>query len=67
VFRWEVFNVTNTQRLTGVDGDGFGLPRDPFLYNPSTGAGNPPPSTFGNLTAIQGTPRIMQFALRFEF
>ena len=67
VFRWEVFNVTNTQRLTGVDGDGFGLPRDPFLYNPSAGVGNPPPSTFGNLTAIQGSPRIMQFALRFEF
>jgi len=67
IFRWEVFNVTNTQRFTGVDGDGFGLPQDPFLFNSSTGAGNSPPSTFGNLTAIQGTPRIMQFALRFEF
>jgi hypothetical protein len=67
VFRWEVFNVTNTQRFTGVDGDGFGLPQDPFLFNPATGTGNAPPSTFGKLTAIQGTPRIMQFALRFEF
>jgi hypothetical protein len=67
IFRWDVFNVTNTQRFTGVDGDGFGLPKDPFLFNPATGSGNGPPSTFGNLTAIQGTPRIMQFALRFEF
>jgi Carboxypeptidase regulatory-like domain/TonB dependent receptor len=67
IFRWEVFNVTNTQRFTGVDGTGFGLPRDPFLYDPSAGTGTPPPTTFGNLTAIQGTPRIMQFALRFEF
>src|ERR1700682_2227205 len=67
IFRWEVFNVTNTQRFTGVDATGFGLPRDPFLYNPSAGTGTPPPSTFGNLTAIQGHPRVMQFALRFEF
>ena len=67
IFRWDVFNVTNTQRFTGVDSDGFGLPRDPFLFNPATGSGNAPPSTFGNLTAIQGSPRIMQFALRFEF
>lgn len=67
IFSGAVFNVTNTQRFTGVDGDGFGLPRDPFLYNPATGSGNAPPTTFGKLTAIQGTPRIMQFALRFEF
>jgi len=23
--------------------------------------------TFGNLTAIQGTPRVMQFGLRYSF
>jgi Carboxypeptidase regulatory-like domain len=66
VFRWEVYNVTNTQRFTAVDGDGFGLPRDPFL-------GGTPPTNFGKFTATQ-TPlnenkagRVMQFALRLEF
>jgi hypothetical protein len=56
-FRWEVFNVTNTQRLTAVDGFTQGL--DPFnsTRNPN----------FGNLTAIQGTPRVMQFGLRYQF
>ncbi|MCI0488437.1 MAG: TonB-dependent receptor, partial [Blastocatellia bacterium] len=62
-FRWEVFNVTNTQRLT-VDGNGitratFGLPQDPHLGTP--------PSVFSNLNAIQGTPRVMQFGLRYTF
>ena len=56
-FRWEVFNVTNTQRLTSVDGWVQGL--DPF-----NSTKNP---TFGNLTAIQGTPRVMQFGLRYSF
>ena len=64
-FRWEVFNVTNTQRLTGFGGTG--LPIDPFLL------GTTPPSGFGALTATQ-TPlnenragRVMQFALRYDF
>ncbi|MCI0485346.1 MAG: TonB-dependent receptor, partial [Blastocatellia bacterium] len=62
-FRWEVFNVTNTQRLT-VNADGvtratFGLPQDPHLGTPS--------SVFSNLNAIQGTPRVMQFGLRYTF
>jgi hypothetical protein len=63
-FRWEVFNVTNTQRLT--DAIGFGLPQDPYL-------GGTPSSDFGKLTATQ-TPlnetksgRVMQFALRYQF
>ncbi|HEV7902827.1 MAG TPA: hypothetical protein VGO96_03210, partial [Pyrinomonadaceae bacterium] len=55
-FRWEVFNVTNTQRLTTVDGWTQGL-------DPANGTG----SNFGNLTEIQGTPRVMQFGLRFSF
>ena len=28
-FRWEVFNVTNTQKLTGFNGTG--LTTDPFI------------------------------------
>lgn len=62
-FRWEVFNVTNTQRLTitadGVTRETFGLSIDPDL-------GTPPP-VWGNLNAIQGTPRVMQFGLRYTF
>lgn len=62
-FRWEVFNLTNTQRLTitpeGVTRETFGLNVDPEL-------GTPPP-VFGNLNAIQGTPRVMQFGLRYSF
>ena len=64
-FRWEVFNVTNTQRLTGFSGTG--LPTDPFLL------GGAAPTTFGRFTATQ-TPlnetkagRSMQFALRYQF
>jgi len=63
-FRWDVFNVTNTQRLTGAIG--FGLDQDPYL-------GGSPSADFGRLTATQ-TPlnekdagRVMQFALRYQF
>lgn len=55
--RWEVFNVTNTQRLTSVDGFTQGL--DPQK--------SPPNPSFGNFTAIQGTPRVMQFGFRYAF
>jgi Carboxypeptidase regulatory-like domain len=60
-FRWEVFNITNTQRLGDVllTRDGLGLDIDPQL-------GTPAP-VFGNLTGIQGTPRVMQFGLRYTF
>ena len=65
-FRWEVFNVTNTQRLTGPI-SGTGLSQDPFLL------GGTAPTEFGKLTATQ-TPlnetkagRVMQFALRYQF
>jgi hypothetical protein len=60
-FRWEVFNVTNTQRLGGVvlSRNSLGIGQDPDL-------GAPPP-TFGNIASIQGSPRVMQFALRYEF
>lgn len=57
-FRWEVFNVTNTQRFTGIAR--IGVPQDPNL-------GLTPPSDWGKFTGIQGSPRQQQFALRFEF
>ncbi|HWC76595.1 MAG TPA: hypothetical protein VG778_03995, partial [Blastocatellia bacterium] len=60
-FRWEVFNVTNTQRLTvvNVTRATFGLDIDPHI-------GTPPP-VWGNLDSIQGSPRVMQFGLRYSF
>jgi len=57
--RWDVFNVTNTQRLTSVDGFTVGL--DPFKPTAA------PNGAFGNFTAIQGTPRVMQVGLRYSF
>jgi hypothetical protein len=57
--RWDVFNVTNTQRLTSVDGFTVGL--DPF--KPSS----TPNGAFGNFTAIQGSPRVMQVGFRYTF
>lgn len=56
-FRLEVFNVTNTQRLTSVAD--FAIELDPRLKTPS--------ADFGRLTAIQGAPRVVQFALRYDF
>ncbi|HEV8430132.1 MAG TPA: carboxypeptidase-like regulatory domain-containing protein [Pyrinomonadaceae bacterium] len=64
-FRWEVFNLTNTQRLTGFNGSG--LTTDPFIF------GGAPPPGFGNLTGTQPplgetkAGRVMQFALRYVF
>jgi hypothetical protein len=60
VFRWDTFNLTNTQRFTGVISDNRRLGRDPYL-------GGTPSADFGKFTRIQGTPRVMQFALRIEF
>jgi Carboxypeptidase regulatory-like domain len=59
--RWDVFNVANTQRLTG-NAD-FAVAADP---------GNPanlqtPPSDWSNFTAIQGNPRVMQIGVRYSF
>jgi Carboxypeptidase regulatory-like domain len=56
-FRWEAFNVTNTQYLQGNADVTNGL--DPQF-------GSPGP-TFYNFTSIQGNPRIMQVALRYDF
>ena len=65
-FRWEVFNVTNTQRFDGNTIADLGLDIDPFL-------GGSPSQEFGKYTSTQ-TPlnetkagRVMQFALRYQF
>jgi hypothetical protein len=55
--RVDAFNVTNTQRLTGFNI--ANLNTDPQFSSPST--------NWGNFTAIQGAPRIMQFAVRYDF
>ena len=55
--RWETFNVTNTQHFTGNADNTNGL--DPQFGSPG--------ATFYNFTGIQGTPRVMQFALRYDF
>ena len=65
-FRWEVFNVTNTQRFDALTIADLGLDIDPFL-------GGEPSAEFGQFTSTQ-TPlnetkagRVMQFALRYQF
>ncbi|MDI1241120.1 MAG: hypothetical protein PSX80_04285, partial [bacterium] len=55
--RVDAFNVTNTQRLTGFNN--ASLNTDPQF---STA-----PTNWGNFTAIQGAPRILQFAIRYDF
>ena len=66
-FRWEVFNVTNTQYLTALNGTGLGLSADPFIF------GGQPPSGFGQFTGTQAprgenkAGRVMQVALRYVF
>jgi hypothetical protein len=61
--RWDVFNVANYQPFGAVDTSrsGFGVARDPKLRNLT------PPSNWANFTAIQGSPRQMQVALRYSF
>jgi len=73
--RWEVYNVTNTQRLTSPSGFGIN-PIDPFLQG-QFGLGaitaNNLPATFGVLSSTQKplgeskAGRIMQFAIRWQF
>lgn len=56
-FRLEVFNVTNTQRLTGIAD--FALESDPRFKTPG--------GDFGRLTTVNGEPRVVQFAVRYDF
>ena len=59
--RVEAFNVTNTQRLGQYDVSrtGFGIVLDPQNATP--------PTNWSNFTAIQGSPRVMQFGFRYQF
>ena len=54
-FRWEVFNITNSVRFDVQAG----------LINGSLGLGSG--GSFGNYGGLLTNPRIMQFALRYEF
>jgi hypothetical protein len=56
--RWEVFNVTNTQRLGGLSN---------FFKAAPTSLNPTPTPNFGTFTSIQGSPRVMQIGLRFSF
>jgi hypothetical protein len=66
-FRWEVFNVTNTQRFDGDTIADLSLGRDPYLSSGNAGG------DFGRFTSTQAplnenkAGRIMQFALRYQF
>lgn len=63
-FRWEVFNVTNTQRFGVIDA--LSLNPEPFLSTqPSASFGN----YIGSQTPVGETRpgRVMQFALRYTF
>jgi len=66
-FRWEVFNVTNTQFFDADSIADLGLPRDPYLRNLD------PTPDFGRFTGTQvplnetKAGRVMQFAFRYQF
>lgn len=57
--RWDVFNVTNTQKLTGIAD--FAVTLDPGLNQAA------PPPDWSNFLNIQGAPRVMQIGARFSF
>ena len=56
-FRWEVFNVPNLTRFNVQAG----------LGDASTSSLQSVPGTFGDYTGLLTQPRVMQFALRYEF
>lgn len=59
--RWDVFNVSNTQRLTGsTDSSVAADPGNPA--NPQT-----PPPDWSNFTGTQGSVRVMQLGARYTF
>jgi hypothetical protein len=57
--RWEVFNVPNSTRFDFNDQSSAGVSES----NNSIGVGQ----RFGNYTHLMTNPRVMQFALRYEF
>jgi Carboxypeptidase regulatory-like domain len=72
-FRWEVYNVTNTQRFTSPGG--FAISSvDPFIQGRfGLPAITSAPADFGKFTSTQAplgenkAGRVMQFALRYQF
>ena len=64
--RWEVFNVTNTQRMGTIDTSrsGFGLQLDPDKI---TSVDDIPANWANFISPIQGQPRVMQVGVRFTF
>jgi Carboxypeptidase regulatory-like domain len=62
-FRWEVFNLTNTQPLGNIDGgrSGYGVALDPARRNLD------PPTNWSNFVDTQGDRRVMQYVLRYTF
>jgi hypothetical protein len=63
--RFEVFNVTNTQRMFGMDTSrsGFGLQLDPDHITSLDDI----PTNWSNFISIQGQPRVLQIGARFTF
>lgn len=59
--RFEAFNLFNYQAMGAFDGSrsGYGIPLDP--------GNKQPPVNFSRYTAIQGSPRFMQYFLRYSF
>jgi hypothetical protein len=60
-FRWEVFNVFNKQYFSTASLSNFSITPDVPLSNSQLSSGT------GVYTDIQGTPRRMQFGLRYSF
>ncbi len=54
-FRWDVFNVSNTPIFGGQAAATIGY------------TGSAAGTTFGRYTGLRNSPRIMQFALRYDF
>jgi hypothetical protein len=67
-FRWEIFNLTNTQHMGSVDTSrsGYGLGLVPAPNDPNANQFRPP-SNWSDFISIQGAPRIMQVVLRYSF
>jgi hypothetical protein len=59
-FRWEIFNLANTQKMGGIKPEDYAVRLDP--QNAVLA-----PANFSQFTAIQGSPRSMQFVLRYSF
>ncbi len=59
-FRWEVFNVFNQVRFNALSG--LGTQACACIASLQQ-----VPDTFGNYTGLLTQPRVMQFALRYEF